>query len=316
MDESLSNVIPVEAVQERDTDLLVLEELKSNSNFRDWFLSKTIGSIPDYEFEGAWHSLTQVGLGESDLAFIVISENIKTLFLLENKIDADFQPDQAERYRKRGENRIKDGQCDKYYTVLLAPKKYIVRNDDFDYYLEYEEIREWFLQQTDLGERSQYKADVLEIAIEKLRRGYSAIVDEHATNFWWDYYHYANKNYPHLKMRKPPAGIPKGSGFMTFEPTDAGLGKRDQIIHKGYGAVDLQFAGKASEIEDIIAEFSDSLSDEMEIVEAGKSASIRIKIERIDTLGKLQEQMDIVNNALEKADTLYKWAKQNLLSNG
>jgi hypothetical protein len=275
-------------------------------------LIKTTGQPDHYDFIGAWHSLSQVGLGESDLAFKIKTDKEAIIFLLENKIDANFQPDQAGRYRQRGQKRIEDGECDRFYTVLLAPRKYIIRNDDFDYYIEYEEIRDWFLQQTDLGERGQYKADVLEIAIEKLRRGYSAIVDEAATGFWWTYYHYANEKYPHLKMKKPPAGIPKGSSFIIFEPTDIGLDKGDQIIHKGYGAVDLQFAGQADNLDNLTNQFSASLTEEMETVMAGKSASIRITVDQIDVTKDFNDQLDIIETAFQKADTLYQWAKDNL----
>ncbi len=47
----------------------------------------------------AWHSLSQVGLGESDLAFKIKTQNEEIIFLLENKIDADFQPNKAGRYK-------------------------------------------------------------------------------------------------------------------------------------------------------------------------------------------------------------------------
>ena len=310
--EPLSNITPVETVQERDTDLLVLEELKCNRNFTDWLLTKTIGPPGKYDFIGAWHSLSQVGLGESDLAFKIKTDTEQILFLLENKIDTGFQPKQASRYRQRGQKRKEGGECDTFYTVLFAPMKYIVRNDEFDFYIEYEEIREWFLQQTNLGDRGQYKADILEIAIEKLRRGYSSIVDEEATRFWWTYYHYANENYPHLKMRKPSAGIPKGSSFMIFEPTDIGLDKGDQIIHKGYGAVDLQFAGKGDQFPELAAKYADRLTDEMEIVQAGKSASIRIIAGKIDVTKDFNNQLEIIETAFQKADILYHWAKENL----
>ena len=97
-----SGIIPVEAVQERDTDLLILEEIKCNSSFTNWLLKKTIGLITKYELIGAWHSLTQVGLGESDLAFIIQTAKRTILFFIENKVDSDFQPNQATRYRIRG----------------------------------------------------------------------------------------------------------------------------------------------------------------------------------------------------------------------
>ncbi|MEQ8882686.1 MAG: hypothetical protein RLO12_03580 [Fulvivirga sp.] len=310
--DKLSDIIPVEAVQERDTDLLVLEELKCNRNFTDWVLTKTIGQPSSYDLIGAWHSLSQVGLGESDLAFKIKTDNQEIIFLIENKIGADFQPDQAGRYRKRGQTRVDNGECDRFYTILLAPGKYIVRDGSFDFYIEYEEIREWYLAQDDLRYRGQYKADILNIAIEKLRRGYSAIVDEGATEFWWYYYHYANDRYPHLKMIKPPAGIPKGSSFMMFKPTDIGLEKGDFIIHKGYGVVDLQLAGKAEHVDKLIAQFSETLTNEMEIVKAGKSASIRIVVDPIDVTKDINSQQKILQNAIQKADRLYQWAKEHL----
>lgn len=311
--EPLSKVIPVEAVQERDIDLLILEELKCNPKFTGWILSETIDLKENYEFIGAWHSLSQVGLGESDLAFKIKTKSELILFLIENKIDADFQPDQANRYRQRGQKRVENRECDIFYTILVAPKNYIVRNDDFDFYIEYEAIKDWFITQSGLGDRATYKAEVLEIAIEKLRRGYTAIVDERATKFWWAYYNFANENYPHLKMKKPQAGIPKGSSFIIFEPSDIGLGKRDLIIHKGYGVVDLQLAGKGDEINSLVEMFQNTLSEDMEIVKANKSASIRIKVEAIDVTKDFNEQKEIIANALDKADRLYHWAKDNLI---
>lgn len=313
--EPLSKVIPVEAVQERDIDLLILEELKCNSKFTGWILSETIDLRKNYEFIGAWHSLSQVGLGESDLAFKIKTKSELILFLIENKIDADFQPDQANRYRQRGQKRVDNGECEVFYTILIAPKNYITQNDDFDFYIEYEAIKDWFLTHSGLGKRATYKAEVLEIAIEKQRRGYTAIVDESATKFWWAYYGYANENYPHLKMKKPQAGLPKGSSFITFEPSGIGLGKRDVIIHKGYGVVDLQLFGKGDEISSLVEKFQGTLSGDMEIVKANKSASIRIEVVAIDVTKEFSKQKEIIANALGKADRLYHWAKKNNLNN-
>ena len=309
----LRDIIPVECIQERDIDLLILEELNCNDNFRNWFLKKTIGEIWNYEFLGGWHSLTKVGYGESDLAFMIKIKNKEIiLFLIENKIDADFQPDQAGRYRLRGENRKKEGECDEYLTILIAPAKYIIQNDDFDYFIEYEEIRNWYLKHSNLGERAKYKADIFKIAIEKLRRGYQSIVDKDATTFWHYYYRIAYEKYPHLKMRKPPAGVPKGSSFFYFKPTDINLRKGDSIVHKGYGVVDLQFFGRADDIDKLIEEYKDRITSEMEFVKAKKTASLRININPIDVTGDFNDQLNIVLSAFEKADILYKWAKDYL----
>lgn len=43
--------------------------------------------------------------------------------LIENKLDAAFQPQQAERYRTRGDAYLQNGECDRWVTVLLAPRE-------------------------------------------------------------------------------------------------------------------------------------------------------------------------------------------------
>ena len=166
---NFDELIPVESIQERDIDLLLLEELKSNVDFTKWILNRTIGLQSEHIFTiGAWHSLSKPGLGETDIAFKVCIENKNILFLIENKITASFQPEQESRYRKRGKLRFENGECDAYYTILTAPKQYIDLNHDFDFFLEYEAIKEWFVHQSKLGERALYKAELLQIAKKRL----------------------------------------------------------------------------------------------------------------------------------------------------
>ncbi len=312
---TLNNLIPVEAIQERDIDLLILEELNSNPDFIDWILTKTIGLPETYTFIGAWHSLTQTGLGESDLAFKIHTGKRTVVFLIENKIDTGFQPDQAFRYRQRGQRGKENGEYDIFYTMLIAPKRYLSHNNEFDFYIEYEEMKDWFLAQADLGKRANYKAEVLKIAIEKLRRGYRPIIDDNATQFWWSYYYYAQKNYPHLNMRKPPKGIPKGSGFIVFLPADIGLRKGDMLIHKTVGRkgarVDLQFKGMGNRIEELKEKYGNLLTGDMKIEKANKAACIRLYVDTVNTAGNFDEQLNAVRKALEYANDLYYWAKKH-----
>lgn len=308
----IRDIIPVEAVQERDTDLLILEEIKCNKNFTDWLITRTIGPQENYELVGAWHSLTQVGLGESDLAFIIKTGGLLTLFFIENKVDADFQPDQANRYRLRGNQKKDNKECDNFHTVLFAPKRYKTKNKDFDFYLEYEEVRDWFLKQSDLGQRAKYKAEILEIAIEKLRRGYTPIINEAVTNFRWAYYDYTEKYFPHLKMNRPNPEMPKKTGFIRFKPTDMRLRKRDFIVHKKWGGIDLQLAGKGDQVDELKEKYKLVLTEEMEIVKTMKSASIRIRVPKIDIEGDFNNQLENIDIALKKIEVLYEWGKKNL----
>ena len=69
---NLEEIQAPEAVAERDIDLLLIEELHVDSNFRSWFyeLVWETGNhaVP---FLGAWHSLTHPEHGESDIVVLV-----------------------------------------------------------------------------------------------------------------------------------------------------------------------------------------------------------------------------------------------------
>lgn len=311
-EEKNSGIIPVEAIQERDTDLLILEEITCNTNFTDWLLAKTIGYRNKYSMIGSWHSLTEVGLGESDLAFKIDTGKKTILFLIENKVFADFQPDQASRYKSRGKLKIENKECDEFYTMLFAPKRYIAKNHDFDFYLEYEEVRDWFKVQHDLGQRAIYKAGILEIAIERLRRGYTPIINDSVTEFRWMYFHYSSTNFPHLKMNEPKKALPKYTGFIRFKPPDMGLQKGEFIIHKQRGDVDLQLRRYGNNLDKVKLDHQKSLSSKMIIVRTNKSVSIRIKVPKIDIEGDFNNQRHNISIALEAVNTLYEWGKNNL----
>ncbi|MBS9525944.1 hypothetical protein KI659_18125 [Litoribacter alkaliphilus] len=144
---------------------------------------------------------------------------------------------QAERYRQRGEVSVRDGVCSRYFTILVAPQRYLDGKGGFDFTLSYEAIENWFLDQGELGARGKYKAKVLKSAIEKQRRGYVPVPNDMATRFWWSYYGYVQENYPFLNMLRPQETVPSGSSFFTFKPEALNLDKADWIYHKGYGAV-------------------------------------------------------------------------------
>jgi hypothetical protein len=94
------NFNKVQSITERDIDLLLLEELNVSPDFSSWFYSKVMSGNPSPILKGAWHSVSDPELGESDL--IAIYDNGHAI-LIENKIDAVEQLKQAERYRLRGE---------------------------------------------------------------------------------------------------------------------------------------------------------------------------------------------------------------------
>ena len=178
----MENILPIESIQERDIDLLLLEEFNVNIAFCEWIIQKL--ELPNLTIkDGAWRSVSSHELGETDILFSYNSSSKKIFVLIENKLDAPFQPDQFERYLTRGERFISNGNCDDFFCFLIAPEKYCDLSRNKFKYFSYEAIRGWY--QDTQTERGKFKQKLFEIAIEKQRRGrtLSAFCSE-----YWQYF--------------------------------------------------------------------------------------------------------------------------------
>ncbi len=87
--------------------------------------------------------------GESDLEITLINSNQQTYkILIENTVNAGFQPEQAERYTQRGENYVQNSEICDYTTVLVAPETYFQNElKGFNARVNYEMICAWFANQ-------------------------------------------------------------------------------------------------------------------------------------------------------------------------
>jgi hypothetical protein len=308
----------IEAISERDIDLLLLEELIVNDDFFAWF----IGKVSDYkviERLGVWHSVTDKRFGESDLALIFqTTDNEKVGLLIENKVDALAQKNQCARYEERGKIGIEQKFWHKYIVCLVAPKEYIASDIEAANYkknVTYEEIHGWFENQKDT--RSSYKARIINEAIEQNRRGYTITPDERVSDFWSKYYNFANLNFSSLEMAKP-GPKPSESDWPDFRPK--ALKKKMAIIHKlSRGAVDLQIAGKGDSLDELSKIIAPIIDGEIELVKASKSAALRITVPVIDRFELFENQIEEakagfiaamrlleIGQELEKDDRLFK----------
>lgn len=68
-----TSVLPIESIRERDVDLILLEEFSCNESFCEWFVQE-IGLPPVKEKIGVWRSISDFGLGETDLLLSYQSE--------------------------------------------------------------------------------------------------------------------------------------------------------------------------------------------------------------------------------------------------
>jgi len=283
----------LEVVTERDVDLMILEELNVCPEFAAWWIVQVTGTQPHApKLTGAYHSVAHPVLGESDFLLIYADvQGTRQAILVENKIDAATQPNQAGRYRQRGEAGVAAGDWQRYTTCMFAPARYIESAHDpksYDSVVTYEQVRDWFRAHGSSGSRGQYRAQVLDTAIEQNRRGYQPQADERVTRFWHAYWQCATQEFPELEMPEP-APKPAGSSWIEFRPSELGSGRR--IYHKlDKGYVDLQVDGVAQQVSSIAAALGPLLGRDTQVVTTGKSASVRVDAPPVDRFADFDSQ--------------------------
>jgi len=297
------NFLPVESIQERDIDLLLLEEFNTNNVFCEWFINES--NFPKLtESIGGWKSISDYGLGETDILFSYKSAKQKIYILIENKLDANFQDKQYERYLKRARKYINDEKSDLAFVILVAPKLYCENQNEFEYYITYEQIAE---RLNFIGtKRTIFKSNLLTIASEKLRRGYKPVNSKPVQKFWHSYWNYKEQEFPQFYMKKPGI-VPQNSDWPMLYNNDL---KNIIFYHKlGQGNTDATFVKFPPEVEFKIKEI---LPKEFQFVKHGKSFSIRIHSGKIDRTKDFEKQKDNVKKGLENLDKIRKWIKDNI----
>lgn len=264
------------SVSESDIDWIICIELNSNGELRDWLAGQLFGF--DVRHVEAWRSVADPRLGESDLLWLVEDGHAqKHLTLIENKIGAQAQPSQCERYVLRGQQYSADGVCDEFRTAIIAPAKYSsADSNDYDHRIDYELLQNWF-QENCPGERGTFVARLLEAAVTKA--SFAAPPDPEITAFRRSIWELAQVEFPELGLDQPAAGREywveqKYEGFYIKY-------KMKGSVAKGYhqSVVDLELAGRAGDVEQLrIALDSELAGISASVQPTGKSAAIRIEV--------------------------------------
>lgn len=297
-------ILPVEAIQERDVDLILLEELSTDNSFCEWFINEL--NLPKLTFvNGAWKSISSFGLGETDVLFSYNSAGKKIFILIENKLEALFQNEQHSRYLKRAGEYLDRKDCDEAFCILIAPELYCKNQSDFENYLSYEVIAKRF--EFTGSKRNVFKSKLLHIAIEKLRRGYQPVNSVPVQAFWLSYWNYKEEKHPSLKMKRPEI-VPFNSDWpMLFDDRL----KNIIFYHKlGQGNTDATFKGFSEEIEYKIKEI---LPDWAKFEKHSKSFSIRVFSGRVDRTKDFNSQIENIENGLQNLERIRNWIIENSL---
>lgn len=292
-------------LRERDIDLLVCSEVHVDGPLRDHLAGLWLGRR--VTFDGAWVSHAEID-GESDLVVVFHDGNQTLVLLVENKIGADFQPDQVQRYAARAE-RWRDELNADVLTALLAPEEYIQQavNQVFDATISYEALVAALKSGDDA--RSKFLADALTAGIASYRKGYVLVPDAQVSSVWGEIWRIACSTAPLLNM-EAPSEKPGRSTWIYFRRAS---GFPDNlcvpVLKADRGQVDLQFRHMGTaELHRVV---EDLIEPDMTIVKASKSASVRVNVPPIDFHRPAGEQEDQIRGALQQAERLRQFYVKN-----
>lgn len=281
-----------------------------SSDFRGWFINQTVSDTVEHTtFVDAWHSVYDSEFGESDIEFgVPDGDDRDILVLIENKIDAELQENQLQRYQKRGKKAV-ENEWDDFYTCLFAPESYLdptAETDVVDETVSYEAVRDRLANRD--TQRAEYRSQMLANAIEQARRGYVSEPDEQATSFRHGYWNIAHDEFSELEMDEP-IGVAAGNSWERFNPSV--LPNDVELVHKmDRGVVDLTFGGRADQEDEFRTRYEPLLDSEMEIVETGKSQSVRLSVPTLEWKDDPITQTGEVRHGLRAASRLLGWYQQ------
>jgi hypothetical protein len=236
------NKFSIDRITERDVDVSITEELNISLPFANWVVGHT-ARFKDKKLTNAEAFVSLFdSSGETDVTVILTDQDENNFgLLIENKIDAMFQPNQIERYFHRGNRGILDKKWSGFAVVVLAPRAYLERHVECakaDAQIAYEDVAAFF-KERDPTLRGQYRAAFFENAAPRGSSAYIRQQDDETNEFWNAAYLLATDNFPILEMRQPDYA--SGTTWVTFRPSD--LPSRVHVDLKAdRGIVDLTFS--------------------------------------------------------------------------
>tara|TARA_R110002049_G_scaffold137350_2_gene297363 strand:+ start:45148 stop:46086 length:939 start_codon:yes stop_codon:yes gene_type:complete len=297
------------SVRERDIDLLLLEEFHCSTEFTVWFCNKL--GLDDVEFDGAWHSVSDVD-GETDLLLRIRRRGIRVGVFIENKVRAPEQDSQDLRYHQRARRACEQGKIDDFVTSIIAPNRYLKSmpiDREYTASLSFEEIEVWFQSRAD--RRAIWRAEIVREAIEQNRRSSTMLVSSTRTRFFEDYWLHLRANHPELLMNMPSSKGNK-SNWVKFKGRHFPKGvllthKIDQcVMELGFSRTNL------GDIEEAVVELPESAI----FGQRGKTAVVQIDVPEIDKEVSFSQQVGVVEVALDAAYKLAPLADCQATSRG
>lgn len=296
-------------VSEHDMDMLFLEEFVISKEFLNIFASKV--GITDATVVEIEHSKTHPEFGESDMTVIIETGGKRHGLLIEDKIDAIAMPEQCDRYIKRGNLGVSNGDYSLFDVFIVAPEKYLRENTEAKKYpnkVSYEECQMYFEKDVDV--RKAFKLSQIKQAIHKQKTGYQVIENKAVTEFWSKYISYKKQNYDHLLFSATEGPRGANSTWPQFNTVIEKL----YIIHKSErGFVDLTIPGMAEvlpQLEMLLNKMVNLKENDMTIHPTGKAAAVRLYVPVLDFSKPFDEQEDDIEKCFKAIEKMSETVKK------
>jgi hypothetical protein len=309
-------------IEERHLDFLLEEEFATNSTFLEFFIKLATESNhdsprpplpPSQDWNCRAIRSVTTSAGESDVLVTYKSAapgSPRVAILIEDKIDAVFQPNQPQRYVERGETQTGIN-WDKFWTCLVAPQKYGHDLAGFDARVSLESIRDFFRSSGDT--RSTFKANIIEQALKKFGDTGIKNVDPIMTEFRTFYAQQAELYFSETGPSWEPARDAwYDDSWFNFRSQD--LPKDSVIVHKiKAGVVHLSFRNlQAESVHEALKE--PLQNSRIKVVQTGKSASLQISVSPIHNFTDPSQSKDILATAFLAVDELFQfWREMRML---
>lgn len=326
---------------ERDIDLLLVEEFYSSKDFVVWMAAQAGLSKPILMWDVKHSQRRTRSRREIDI-FIDIQhvDQTRTALLIENKIDASEQPDQAESYRE--ELDILAPGFGSSAMIIVCPEGYRSQHSQFtskfDVCVTYQDIQNWFVQEEqeaghELALRYRFRAELFDQAVHKHRRGYTPIPDIVVGDFNAKYVkmlaELAPEIFPGNSMLKP--ANPRESTSMIFDQNKSlqelpAAIRPSRFAHElGRGSerranyVAVTFAGwgaALSAIHDMLRLDTANIGASFTAKKPNKNRPnpglvMSLATAPVDNQGSFSDQQDLLADGIEKVKFLRRWLIDN-----
>ncbi len=238
-------------------------------------------------------------------------EQCQLVLLIENKINAAFQPAQPERYSAAARDEERESGR-KAFALLVAPEAYIEKGHRFPSAVTYEDMRTWFCP--DNQRRQDTKKAIINNAIEKSSATGVQIVDTAMTDFRKAYYGYLEEyNRRHgtdFAMREPAQTYAGDTWFILKSTSLPDWIRFRHMAPTGY--VEVSFANAPlGPIETFLRQIAPEDFTVTKTGKYGQHATIRRPIKPIGNFGSFEAVRPIVAEAFRHFETLLWLVRHN-----